>query len=138
MQITDKTPVIYETGTIWAYDFAPDMEAARAYAARLTAESGKAYSIAEYAAFQEMATLSTLARFPLCEVTESFYEAQLNCLPPMHRTNAMGFFICEMVNASVTTQFASYRGKFFAAYVDLADRSTWIEPSKIDALASAA
>lgn len=27
MEITDATPVIYETGKNWAYDFAPDMEA---------------------------------------------------------------------------------------------------------------
>jgi hypothetical protein len=46
----------------------------------------------------------------------------------------MGFFMCEMTSGSITSQFVAYRGKFYGASVDLANRETWITPEKIETL----
>jgi len=134
VNITDETPVIYEIGTVWAYDFAASDGEARLVAARLHGETGKIYNVLPFATFVEMANAQVLALFPLCEVTEEFHDTQLNILPPMHRNGALGFFICEMVMNTITTQFVHRGARFYAAYVDLLNRATWITPEAIAAL----
>lgn len=130
--------MVSEKGSRWAYDYRRTEEEAKALAAKLTDENGKVYQVETFDDFSARRKAETLAEFTLAEITEDFYEQMLNCLPPMHREGAMGFFTCEMTSGTITSQFVRYNGLYFGASVDLADRETWITPKKIDALAVAA
>ncbi len=74
-----------------------------------------------------------LTGFPLSRITEDFYLAQLNCLPPVYKRNTPGFFISEAYTDNVHAQFIEHRGAHYAAYVDVTDPSSLIGYPTIDA-----
>lgn len=127
------TIIEQKAGTVW---IASETEATNP--ARLHGETGKIYNVLPFKAWLDMTTAQTLAKFPLCEITAEFFDAQLNVLPPMHRSGALGFFCCEMLSGTITTQFVHRNGRYYAAYVDLSNRATWITPEKVAALPDAA
>lgn len=138
MQLSDANFVISERGSIHAYDLRSTKTEASALAYRLMNERGKPFDVEECDEFTARVDRHYFDLFKLAEITEEFHAEMLNCLPPMHRRGAMGFFMCEMTTGTLTSQFASYRGKYHGACVDLRKPETWITPEKIDALESAA
>jgi len=138
LQASDVQFLVSEPNSLWAYDYRPTKEAADKLAHNLTNERGKLYVVENFEDFEARKKAHYLGEFALAEIAEDFYYQMLNCLPPMHRAEAMGFFMCEMTSGTITSQFAEYRGKFYGAAVDLLDRATWITPEKIDALSPAA
>lgn len=126
--------MISEPGKSWAYDYRPTKAGADELALQLELQTGKKYLVETFDIFDARTTAEILGRFNLAEILESFYYEMLNCLPPMHRAGAMGFFMCEYTSGTITSQFVSYRGKFYGASVDMANRETWITPEKIEAL----
>lgn len=137
LSTSDVQFMVSEPGALWAYDYRPTQEAANDLATRLMDETGKPYMVETFEAFETRKKAHYLGEFNLSEIAENFYFEMLNCLPPMHRTGAMGFFMCEMTSGTITSQFVEYHGKFYGAAVDLLDRATWITPEKIDALTPA-
>lgn len=134
--LNSKDPmfIICQRGSIHAWDWRGTKTEASAEAHRLTNAKGTPYDVEDVDDFGARVTKHYLEQFPLCEITEDFHDQMLNCLPPMHRTGAMGFFMVEMTSGSVTTQFVGYKGKRYGAAVDLCNRSTWITPEKIERL----
>ena len=74
-----------------------------------------------------------LTGFPLSRITEAFYLAQLNCLPPVYKRNTPGFFICEAYTDNVHAQFIEHRGAHYAAYVDVTDKASIVDYPAINA-----
>lgn len=69
---------------------------------------------------------------PLKEVTEKEYNDMLNVLPPLHYISRNGitmFCMSEMYTETYTNQYAydSKNDRYYVKYVDVKDRSTWID-----------
>lgn len=69
---------------------------------------------------------------PLKEITEKEYNDMLNVLPPLHYISRNGitmFCMSEMYTETYTNQYAydSKNNKYYVKYVDVKDRSTWID-----------
>lgn len=63
------------------------------------------------------------------EVTAEIYNAQLSELPPLNYCTINGvemFCMSEMYDATFTTQYARYKGKYYSKMVDAMDKNTWI------------
>jgi hypothetical protein len=126
--------VVSEKGSSWAYDCRRTREAADALAFEMTNSEGKGYIVETVEEFEARKKALHLGEFNLSEISEDFHDQMLNCLPPMHRPDSMGFFMCEYTSGSITNQFVRYNGRYYGAAVDMADRATWITPEKIQAL----
>lgn len=137
LSTNDVQFIVAEKGSRFAWSYAPTLEAAQAIADEQTNLQGKSFEVEPYDDFQARVNQYYRDEFKLAEVTEAFHDEMLNCLPPMHRAGAMGFFMCEMTTGSLTSQFVAYRGKYYGACVDVLDRETWITPEKIEALEAA-
>lgn len=131
---SDVQFLVSEPGALWAHDYRRTRLEADDLAARLMDETGKVYVVETFDDFEARKTRHYLDGFKLAEISEDFYYQMLNCLPPMYRTEAMGFFMCEFTSGTITSQFVEYRGKFYGAAVDICNRATWITPDKIDTL----
>jgi len=117
------------------YDHAPDMGSAKAYAARMTEQTGKAFAADTLDGYMNVHRTYWLAAGPLHEITETEYIEALEVLPPIYRAGAMhGFFMCEFTSGSITSQYVQYNGGYYSAYVDILHRETWITPERIAAL----
>jgi hypothetical protein len=70
-------------------------------------------------------------RNPLIPITAEQFDEALNCLMPLHwRTDAQGletFCMRELLDGTITAQYAKYNGNHFCRNVDLFDRKTWIK-----------
>lgn len=130
--------LVSEPGALWAHDYRRTKPEAEALAYELMNTRGKVYVVESFEEFETRKTAHYLAAFKLAEISEDFYYQMLNCLPPMYRSGAMGFFMCEFTSGTITNQFVEYRGKFYGAAVDILNRETWITPEKIDTLTPAA
>lgn len=124
----------------YPHTWAATEEKAKAIAADLMNERGKVYEVEAYDDFAARVKADTLASVPLQEITAEFYDQMLCVLPPMYREGAIGFFMCEYTDGTITNQFASRRTsdfsepRYYVKAVDMLDRSTWITPAMIDAL----
>lgn len=134
VKISDIRWIVSEPGRTWAHDAFATQEAADACADRIELETGKRYHVEAVDAFMERTTREQLEAAPLVEITADFYERQLNCLPPMHRAGAWGWFMCEYESGSLTHQYVKHRGRFYTALVDMANRATWITPERVESL----
>jgi hypothetical protein len=143
LTLADLKFAVCEPGAQSAWTWNATEEGAQAIADRLTLECGKTYVVEPYDDFEARVNRSWLERTPLQEITPEFYDEMLNVLPPMYRTGAMGFFICEYTAGTITNQFVSHRRgdfiepRYYVAAVDMSDRATWITPEKIAALPDA-
>jgi len=135
--------IICEPGARSCWTYAKDKETADAIAVDIAAKHGKPYVVETWDEFDARTNAAWLSDFPLCEITQDFYDQMLNVLPPMYRDAAIGFFMVERTSGSITNQFVRRvtsdfaPARCYAAAVDLADRSTWITPEKLDALPDA-
>ena len=71
----------------------------------------------------ERSRAETLASFPLSRITQRFYDAMLNALPPQYLKGADGFFLSEAATQRIHAQFIEYGGRAYAGYADLARES---------------
>lgn len=53
----------------------------------------------------ERSRAETLASFPLSRITQRFYDAMLNALPPQYVRGATGFFLSEPATQRIHAQF---------------------------------
>lgn len=113
------------------YDFARNMDAALAYAAKLTNEKGESFSAATLDDFCDISTRYWLAQNPLHEISESEWYEMLEVLPPIYKQGALGFFMSEFTSGTVTNQYVRHNGKFYCAAVDMANRATWIKVEQL-------
>lgn len=73
-------------------------------------------------------------RNPLIEVTAERYDEMLNVLPPVHWQQADGvvrFCMSELLDGSITEQFARHGDRYWCRRVDVRDRATWITAAEI-------
>lgn len=66
-------------------------------------------------------------------ITEEEWNDKLDILPPLYWCTIDGvneFCLREMYDATFTTQYARYNGKYYSKMVDSADKSTWIHNFK--------
>ncbi|MCM1233870.1 MAG: hypothetical protein NC489_27500 [Ruminococcus flavefaciens] len=68
---------------------------------------------------------------PLQEITEEYFQEQLNILPTLHFVtigNVEEFCLSEMTYGTFAQQYAydKTNGKYYTKIVDLYDKSTWI------------
>lgn len=142
LSVDDLQFVVCEPGARSIWNYHRTREAAEAEAHKLRDERGKPYVVEAFEDFDKRTRAAWRDDFKLQEITADFYDQMLNVLPPMYRTGAMGFFMCEFTSGSITNQFVKHRTsdfaepRYYAAAVDILDRSTWITPEKIAALSA--
>jgi hypothetical protein len=139
LSISDVQFVVCEPGAQSMWNYYPTRDLAEQAADKLMLERGKPYVVETWEEFDKRAMQAYLDEFRLQEITEDFYYQMLNCLPPMHRVGALGFFICEYTAGSITSQFVRIGGdmtpaRYYGASVDMSNRETWITAEKIAAL----
>ena len=97
----------------------------------LREEESRTFKIMTFDEFLDLQR-ETLLSAPLEEVTEEYFEEQLNVLPPLHhcKRNDVEMFCMSEMFASTYTEQCAYdhiTGKYYAKMVDSADSSTWID-----------
>lgn len=110
--------------------FPIDHASSREDAALLLTRHGDRYpgAVAEPTAdYFERLRSETLASFPLSRITQRFYDAMLNALPPQYLRGAPGFFLSEAATLNIHAQFISHGGCTYGGYADLSreTRKIW-------------
>lgn len=134
LSTSDVQFIVCEEGSISVWHYAKTREAAQEIADERFLETGKEFTVETFEEFCKRERAHWFAQFPLCEITADFHDQMLNVLPPVYRQGAPGFFMCEYTSGTITNQFVACDGKFYAAAVDMAERATWIDRAKIEAL----
>lgn len=143
LSVDDLQFVVCEHGARSMWNYYRTREAAEAAAHDLRDKRGKPYEVETFDEFDKRTRALWLSDVPLQEITADFYDQMLNVLPPMYRSGAMGFFMCEFTSGRITNQFVMHRTsefsepRYYVKAVDITDRETWITPDKIAALADA-
>lgn len=110
-----------------------DLERANASAARHCEPRYALMTYAEFAAAKRRHYLAPEAN-PLTEITAERYHDALNVLPPMcweQRDGVERFMLCELLDGTITDQYAQQNGRFWTRRVDSRDRETWITAAEI-------
>lgn len=110
-----------------------DLERANASAAQHGEPEYRPMTYSEFAAAKRRHYLAPEEN-PLTEITEGRYFEMLEVLPPMHWEHADGverFLMSEMLDGSITEQFARQNGRFWTRRADARDRETWITGAEI-------
>jgi hypothetical protein len=139
LSISDVQFVVCEPGARSMWTYAKTESEAQEIADNRYLATGKPYVVETWEEFDKRTTQAWLDDFPLQEITEDFYYEMLNCLPPMHRVGAPGFFMCEYTAGSITSQFVRIgfdlrEARYYGASVDMSNPDTWITAEKIAAL----
>lgn len=68
---------------------------------------------------------------PPKEITDEQYYEALGCLPPENwyvtQEGISVFRMSEYQTGSITTQYGHYNGKYIQKYIDVGDKTTWID-----------
>ena len=59
------------------------------------------------------------------EISKKLYYDMFECLPPMFKHGASGFFMIERLTGTITSQFWQDGDKYYHAFADLTDETTW-------------
>lgn len=95
---------------------------------RVEEERNSCYKVMTYEEFFKRQREFFVDR-PVSETTEDDYYAHLDMLPPMYWTVIEGvemFCMSEFYASVYTNQYAKVGDKYYTAFVDAFDRSTWI------------
>ena len=110
-----------------------DLERANASAERCGESPYQPMPYTEFAAAKRRHYLAPEVN-PLTEITEARYFEMLEMLPPLRWEHAEGverFLMCEMLDGTITEQFARQNGRFWSRRADARDRETWITGAEI-------
>lgn len=138
LSLADLKFAVIENGSLYPWTWKATRAAAEQEAFVRMSATGRAYNVLSEEEFDAQHKAYWLGTFPLQEITQEFHDEMLNCLPPMYRQGAIGFFMCELTSGTITSQFVRWQNRCYGAAVDLCDRETWITPEKLDALPAAA
>ena len=112
---------------------AADLERANASAARMGEPPWQPMTYDTFAQAKRDHYLGA-GRNPLNEITAEAYDEALNVLPPLRwerRDGVERFLMREMLDGSVTEQYAQLNGRFWSRRADARDPETWITAAEI-------
>jgi hypothetical protein len=135
--------VVAERGKPWAWSWHKTQADAQIVKRAQETKTGVFYDVLTEEEFDAQHKAHFLAENPLREITADFFDQMMNVLPPMWRSGALGFFMCEFTSGSITNQFVRHTtgsfddSRYYMAAVDILNRATWITAEKIAALPDA-
>ena len=134
LSLSDVQFMVCEPGARSAWTNARKPEAAQAIADDRYLTTGKPYVVETWEEFDKRTNTLWLSDSPLRGISAEEYDDALGVLPPLYRSDAIGFFMSEFTAGYITNQYAQYDGRYYVAAVDMMDRGTWITAEKIAAM----